>query len=72
MIHGIANIRPITMARECGGWLAVTPPDAAIRIGVSAATENEARQALATALDRWAAILNDADKPSQYRPVTHR
>lgn len=71
MIHGFKRIEAQTIARHCGGWLAVSAPDALVHIGVTASTEEEARQALAAALDRWEAILTK-DAPSDRRPVTHR
>lgn len=69
MIHGLGRIPAVTMPRQCGGWLAITPLTAPVRVGVLAPTEDEARKALRVALDRWAAILND-DAPPNDRPVT--
>jgi hypothetical protein len=49
----LRHMTPELTARECGGWLAVAPKDAAIRIGVTGSTEKEARENFALSLDRW-------------------
>jgi hypothetical protein len=46
--------------RACGGWLAVSPRWSPVRIGVTAATEGEAREAFGRALMRWEEILTAA------------
>lgn len=52
--------RPRLLARESGGWLAVTEPDDALHIGVTADTESEARERFADALAAWLGLLRQA------------
>lgn len=40
----ISVIRPQLVQRGCGGWLAVTPDSTALKMGVTAPTEDEARK----------------------------
>jgi hypothetical protein len=49
----LRHMEPELIARECGGWLALAPKGAAIRIGVTGATEIEAREKFSLSLDRW-------------------
>lgn len=70
MTYRFRNVDPVTLPRHCGGWLAMTPLGVALRIGVTADTEAAARQALAAALERWEAILNDEVGHQPGRPVT--
>lgn len=51
---------PRLLARESGGWLAVTKPDDALHIGVTADTESEARERFADALAAWLRLLSQA------------
>jgi hypothetical protein len=55
-VEKLAAIQPRLVPRECGGWLALSP-DAALRIGVTAPTELEAREAFRHALNRWIETL---------------
>jgi hypothetical protein len=48
-----AKIRPDIIKRTCGGWLAVSPRRARFRIGVTAATEDEAKENFRFAFGRW-------------------
>lgn len=50
-------IEPELSERVCGGWLAVTPSEAALRIGVVARTEMEARERFKQSVARWQANL---------------
>jgi hypothetical protein len=70
MIHRFDGIRAVTMPRQCGGWLAVTPLGAPVRVGVSSSTEDGARAALSDALEKWAAILATPEGRAARRPVT--
>jgi hypothetical protein len=56
-MYQIESIQPLIMRRECGGWLATSPADAAIRLGVTAGTEAEARKKFTQSLARWIEIL---------------
>src|SRR5512139_4067626 len=47
------QVRATTILRACGGWLATTPSDSPLKIGVVGETEEGAREALRIALLRW-------------------
>lgn len=51
------EISPRLIQRARGGWLAVTPDNARLRLGVTAPTENEAREEFSRAIERWTEIL---------------
>ena len=51
------KIEPKMARRECGGWLATAPRWSPFRIGVTAPTEAEAREAFSRAVVRWGEIL---------------
>ncbi len=53
-----ARIEPQLIRRENGGWLAVTPIDAPVPIGVTAWSADEARNQFVRALREWAALLD--------------
>ena len=55
-IEMILQICPELIKRAPGGWLAVSPDRAVIRIGVTGSTENEARDKFTQALQKWADI----------------
>jgi hypothetical protein len=55
------TVQPMTCNRLSGGWLAVSPPGAEFRIGVTGASEQEARDRFHVAWDRWTKTLHDAD-----------
>jgi hypothetical protein len=48
---------PRIFKRECGGWLTVSDAKDPLQIGVTAASENEARKIFQETRDRWKAIL---------------
>ena len=48
---------PKLVKRECGGWLAVSPADSSIRIGVTAPTKSEAKDKFQHSMRKWAKIL---------------
>lgn len=50
----IPNVSP----RQCGGWLAISPPHAPIRIGVTASTESEVREKFMHSMNEWIKNLN--------------
>jgi hypothetical protein len=53
------GIGPDLIRRACGGWLAVSPEGAILRIGVTAATEAEARDLFHQTAERWRQLLAD-------------
>lgn len=58
----IAEIRPDMIRRRCGGWLAVAPDGACFSMGVTAPTEEEAREKFGSAFGRWLEIICDPRK----------
>lgn len=52
--------------RRCGGWLAVSAPDEPIKIGVTAATKEQANVDHAAALCKWRALLSPGDDAIEY------
>ena len=58
----VERITPDLVRRTGGGWLAIAPKDAIITIGVTAATEDEAREKFRSVLRRWLEILNSGSK----------
>jgi hypothetical protein len=48
---------PKLVRRECGGWLAVHPPEEPVKIGVVAATEPEAVKKYKEAISIWRQTL---------------
>ena len=46
--------------RQQGGWLALSPRDEAVQIGVAGATEHEAREGLLLALTAWKETLDSS------------
>jgi hypothetical protein len=52
-IENAAEIRPDLMRRTCGGWLAVAPSSAKIRIGATGTTEAEAIETFRFVYSRW-------------------
>ena len=53
-------MQPRILERFCGGWLAVSPTNATLRIGVTASSKEGALKAFSLAAKRWADILYDA------------
>lgn len=53
----LPEMEPRVMPRQCGGWLAVSPKWAPLRIGVTGATEREAREGFRYAVTAWSATL---------------
>ena len=48
---------PRLVQRHCGGWLALAPEGASLKIGVSADSEDAARDKYRTAVEEWNATL---------------
>jgi len=55
-------MEPRLIERECGGWLAVTAPHDAPRIGVTAPSRSEAETAFAQSAQAWAVLLAEAHR----------
>jgi hypothetical protein len=55
----IDEIRPDLVRRTRGGWLAVAPSNAPFSIGVTAATEAEAKEKFRYVFSRWLEIIRD-------------
>ena len=53
----VNHIAPRLIERRCGGWLAVSNSTAPLKIGVTADTEEQAREAFGQAVREWEAIL---------------
>lgn len=51
-----------TVPRHCGGWLALSPIEDALRIGVTAATEAQALAKFAESRLAWQRTLGSAPK----------
>jgi len=52
-VNEILRIQPKMIDRAMTGWLAVSPDDAHLRIGVTASTEKEARELFSQTLQKW-------------------
>ncbi len=59
--HYLSGIEPEVINRVCGGWLALTPRAAPVRLGAVGLTEEAARANFAQMIERWAA-LRDAER----------
>ena len=53
-----AELEPDLVRRTCGGWLAVAPPTARVRIAVTGATYDEAVEKFRCTFGRWMEILD--------------
>lgn len=51
---------PQLIERQCGGWLAIAPPDSPVAIAVVGADEPATRAGLAASLSRWNELLAQA------------
>jgi hypothetical protein len=58
--ENIGDIQPNLTRRAGGGWLAVAPKGAFLRVGVTATTEEEAREKFRSTVHRWLEILEMA------------
>lgn len=52
---------PKLLRRDDGGWLAVSPDDAPLHIGVSAWSADDAREKFGRELREWIALLSTND-----------
>ncbi len=57
--------KPRVVPREGGGWLAVSEPHDDLHIGVTAATEAEAREQFEKAVEAWLRLLEDARREAR-------
>jgi len=55
-------IQPDLIRRDCGGWLAVSPFNSGLSIGVTAPTEIEAIDKFRSAFTRWLEIIRDTKR----------
>ncbi len=62
------KIEPNLVRRACGGWLALAPTGAIVRIGVTASTEGEARDQFRFVFNRWVEILATDGKSGRPDP----
>lgn len=53
----LLQIQPDLIERECGGWLAVSPVNASIRIGVTGSTKDDAASRFALSIRKWVETL---------------
>ena len=54
-------IQPDLVRRACGGWLALSPKGASLKIGVQAETAEEATEKFRSAFDRSMQILSTVE-----------
>lgn len=62
----LESMTPDVARRECGGWLATAPKWSPLKFGVTAATEDAAREAFRVSLWQWLTALDmqpDPPKP---------
>jgi hypothetical protein len=52
------QVEPTLLRREDGGWLAVSPPNAPLLIGVAAWSADDARDRFVRAAREWTALLD--------------
>jgi hypothetical protein len=55
---GLSQVKPRLIARQTGGWLAISEPGSVLSIGVTAETEDVALARFALALKEWVVILD--------------
>lgn len=55
-----AQIRPKLVERSCGGWLAISEPWASLKIGVAAATVEEATRRFESELAVWGKLFEES------------
>jgi hypothetical protein len=48
---------PLLIKRECGGWLAISPPELQLSIGTEGYTPSQAKERWDAAYDRFLEIL---------------
>lgn len=57
-VERFAHIEPRLVRRENGGWLAVSPDDAPLHIGVVAWSADDARNNFVRELRHWSMLLD--------------
>jgi hypothetical protein len=62
MVDRTEGVHPNLIRRTCGGWLAVSPGGADFSVGVTASTEEEAREKFRFTYSRWLEIIRDTKK----------
>lgn len=60
----LGAFRPRVLARECGGWLAVSPSWSRFSIGVTAPSEREAEELFRTEFEKWVLTVDGTEKES--------
>jgi len=63
MIEGDINVIPNLYRRACGGWIAVSPDTAGIKMGVIGETEGEAIARFRASYSEWLKNL-DSESPA--------
>ena len=58
VMEGFDQIEPTLLRRADGGWLAVSPRNAALHIGVAAWSAEEARRRFVRELREWRLLLD--------------
>jgi hypothetical protein len=61
-VENSGEIAPDLIRRTRGGWLAVAPTGAFLSLGVTAPTEELAREKFRTVFKRWVEILETESK----------
>jgi hypothetical protein len=61
-MHTATKNRPRLIARECGGWLAVSPPESPLKLAVIGDTEAAARAAFDVEAKAWDRLADLADE----------
>ena len=56
------DVMPIVIERQCEGYLAISPPDCPVRIGVEGGSEIEARERFHASLDKWIAFVREYEQ----------
>lgn len=56
------EISPQMVRRSGGGWLAKAQKGAILSLGVTAATEEQAREKFRSAINRWVEILESRER----------
>ncbi len=62
---GFDQIQPTLLRREDGGWLAISPPDAPLHIGVGAWSAEDARNRFVRELREWRLLLDAPAEDAQ-------
>lgn len=60
-LNKTGEIHPEVIRREVGGWLAVSPKWARLRVGVTAETEDDARALFSQTVKRWLEIIEEGE-----------